>query len=81
VKTSQELAMVKQDHGIANANEGKVELKHRTKVCVELIKSWFHSQRLVVADAFFSSVHTAETLMNIGLRFIGDVKTATKRSP
>jgi hypothetical protein len=48
---------------------------------IALVKPWHHSQRLVCADSFFASVHTAETCWNIGLRLIGVIKTATRRYP
>jgi hypothetical protein len=57
------------------------ETAHGTKVCVDLVKPWSHSQRLVRGDSYFASVHTAEMLMLIGLWFIGVLKTAREDSP
>lgn len=51
-------------------------------VCVlRLLKPWFHSNRHVCADSYFSSVPTAEKLWEVGLRFSGRVKAATRLYP
>ena len=42
---------------------------------------WANSQRGVCADSYFASVSSAEEMMRLGLRFIGVVKTATKKFP
>jgi hypothetical protein len=83
VKTNKELQAQERLQSTApiTEDEEQQELQHGTKCLVALVKPWHHSQRLVCADSFFASVHTAETLLNIGLRFIGVVKTATKRFP
>ena len=54
---------------------------HSTKVIVSLILPWANFDCVVCADSYFASVGAAETLKKIGLRFIGVVKTATKRFP
>ena len=54
---------------------------HGTQVLLSLILPQANSDRVVCADSYFASVGAAETLKRIGLRFIGVVKTATKRFP
>ena len=54
---------------------------HGTKVLLELVDKWADTDRIVCADSYFASVPAAEALLRIGLRFIGVVKTATKRYP
>jgi hypothetical protein len=54
---------------------------HGTKVLLELVSPWAHSDRLICADSYFASVGAAETLKSLGLRFIGVVKTATRHFP
>ena len=74
VKTSTEEAA----DSIAEDDQGHL---HGTKVLLNLILPWANSDRVVCADSYFASVGAAETLKRIGLRFIGVVKTATKRFP
>jgi hypothetical protein len=45
------------------------------------VECWKGSGRVVVADSAFSSVATATALLNLGLYFIGVVKTATRLLP
>ena len=52
-----------------------------TAVMKELIFPWKGSKCVVCGDSYFASVAAAEELLNIGLRFIGVVKTATKTFP
>lgn len=54
---------------------------HGTKVLKYLVESWAYSDRVVCADSYFASVGAAEEMKRLGLRFIGVVKTATKRFP
>ena len=54
---------------------------HGTKVLLELVDKWAHSDRVVCADSYFVYVAAAKALKSIGLRFIGVVKTATKEFP
>jgi Transposase IS4 len=56
-------------------------LLHGTGVLKHLIIPWVRSGRIVCADSYFASVGTAEELLRLGLRFIGVVKTATRRYP
>ena len=69
---------------IQDAVEDKVEetkLLHGTQVLKGLVLPWENSDRVVCADSYFASVGAAEELKRIGLRFIGVVKTATRRYP
>jgi Transposase IS4 len=54
---------------------------HGCKVLLELVRRWANTDRVVVADSYFASVQTALRLKEIGLRFIGTVKTAHKGFP
>ena len=65
----------------AHLEEAGEGLNHGTKVLKYLVTPWAHTDRIVCADSYFASVSTAEELQKIGLRFIGVVKTATKKFP
>jgi Transposase IS4 len=52
-----------------------------TKVLKELVMPWARAGRIVAADSGFNSVEGAEELYKAGLRYIGVVKTATRRYP
>ena len=56
-------------------------IPHGTHILKYLTLPWANSGRGVCADSYFASVTSAEELMKIGLRFIGVVKTATKKFP
>jgi hypothetical protein len=56
-------------------------LNHGTVTIKSLVEPWTGSDRIVCADSYFASVATALELKRLGLRFIGVVKTATKRFP
>ena len=45
------------------------------------MKLFSHSDAIVVADSYFASVSSAIRPKEIGFRFIGVVKTATKEYP
>jgi hypothetical protein len=51
-------------------------LNHGTKVLLQLVKPWYHSNRVIVADSYFASVECAEELLKRNLKFIGVVKTS-----
>ena len=61
--------------------DGPDALPHGTSVLKYLVLPWAQTNRGVCADSYFASVTTAQTLMGLGLRFIGVVKTATKKFP
>lgn len=54
---------------------------HETRVMKELVGPWEHSGRVVAADSYFPSVPCAIAMKEMGLRFIGVVKTATRDYP
>ena len=56
-------------------------MQHGTATVLRLVEPWFHTNRLVCADSFFASVATAQKLWEVGLRFTGVVKTATRHFP
>jgi hypothetical protein len=64
-----------------NIEQTEEQLLHGTKVLKHLVEPWFFSDRVVCADSYFASVPAAEELLRMKLRFIGVVKTATKRFP
>ena len=64
-----------------HANTADDGLLHGTRVLKALVAPWTNSNRIVCADLYFASVGCCEELKRIGLRFIGVVKTATKRFP
>ena len=66
----------------ANGNREEEDgMLHGTKVLLHLVSKWAHSDRMVCADSYFASVGAAQKLKEIGLKFIGVVKTATKKFP
>ena len=77
VKSSREEATLNEDNEI----EGNQNLNHGTKVLKSLVEPWIRSDRIVCADSYFASVNAVEELTNMGLRFIGVVKNATKKFP
>jgi Transposase IS4 len=62
-------------------HEGADGLLHGTKILKFLILPWQFSDRMVCADSYFASVGAAEELRRMRMRFIGVVKTATKKFP
>jgi Transposase IS4 len=78
VKTTKELDDLQRQQP---TDDEEQQLQHGTHICVELVKAYHHTQRLVCADLFFASMRTAETTYNMGLRFNGIVKSATRRFP
>lgn len=54
---------------------------HDAAVLRRLVKPWAGTSRTVCADSYFASVYTTEMLLKMGLKFIGVVKTATKKFP
>lgn len=66
----------------ANSDANEIQhMGHGTKVLVDLTEPWSGKVRIVCADIYFASVEAAETLLRKKLRFIGVIKTATKRFP
>lgn len=56
-------------------------LSHGAAVTRRLVYPWSGTNRIVCGDSYFASVHTAQVLYAMGLRFIGVVKTANTRFP
>ena len=54
---------------------------HGCNVLTELVDPWANTGRTVVADSYFASTQSAVRLWQLGFRFIGIVKTATKGYP
>ena len=57
------------------------EFTHGCNVLAELVRPWANTGRVVVADSYFASVQSALRLYQMGLRFIGVVKTSHKGFP
>ena len=57
------------------------EMLHGAKVLLGLVLPWINTHRLVCADSYFASVPSAILLHDNGLKFVGVVKTATKKFP
>ena len=71
VKTATEIKA----NSIHEDNNGTL---HGTKVMLELVSTWTHTDRVVCDDSYFALVGAALALLTLGLHFIGVVKTATK---
>jgi Transposase IS4 len=69
------------ESGDASHGQDLDGIAHSTAVFTELVGPWAMSNRVVYADSYFASVASAEELQRIGVRFIGVVKTATKKFP
>ena len=54
---------------------------HGTNVLKFLVEPWERTDRCVCVDSYFTSVNAVTVLRMMGLRFIGVVKTATKKFP
>ena len=54
---------------------------HGTNVLKFLVEPWVRKDRCVCADSYFTSVNAVTVMRMMGLRFIGVVKTATKKFP
>jgi Transposase IS4 len=65
----------------AGGNVDHNHMLHGTHVLTLLVSPWSGTSRIVSADSYFASVGAAEELFRMGLRFIGVVKTATRRFP
>ena len=53
---------------------------HGTNVLKFLVEPWVRTDRCICADSYFASVNAVTVMRTMGLRFIGVVKTATKKS-
>jgi Transposase IS4 len=74
VKTAEEEAS---NHG----EDHQDHLPHRAQVLRWLVSPWANLDRIVCIDSYFASVAATLELKKIGLRYIGVVKTATRRFP
>lgn len=75
------LKLVKSEEEAEGIAEGDAELAHGTRIAKFLVEPWAGSDQIVCADLYFASVATANALKTMGLRFIGVVKTATRKFP
>ena len=67
-----------EDH---NVQEDESSIPHGAKILRELVQPWVNTERIVCADSYFASVKAARLMLQLGFRFIGVVKTATKQFP
>ena len=58
-----------------------VEYGHTTACTLRLCEEWFGTGRVIYGDSWFASVKTAKALLERGLYFMGDIKTAHKFFP
>jgi hypothetical protein len=78
------LKLVKSKPAREEGDEGSSSNNHLllgTRILKELLAPWAWTNQIVCADSYFASVGAALELRQIGLGFIGVVKTATKRFP
>jgi hypothetical protein len=61
--------------------EAQNGLPHGGQVLMSLVMPWALSGRVICGDSFFASVSAAMALKHIGLRFIGVVKTSSRKFP
>ena len=54
---------------------------HGTNVLKFLVEPWVRTDHCVCADSYFASTNAVTVMRMMGLRFIGVVKTATKKFP
>ena len=73
VKTAEE-----ENASVVTEDDGN---NHGTNVLKFLVEAWVRTDRCVCADSYFASVNAVTVLRMMGLRFIGVVKTATKKFP
>jgi Transposase IS4 len=71
----------KEEEDVTDDERVEDGLNHGTEVLMTLVRPWYGSKQLVVADSFFSSVQTAMKLKAKDLYYIGVVKTATNEFP
>ena len=78
IMLSIEVVMAKEDYKGKLFQSG---CSHSVAMTRRLTNNWANSNRIVIADSYFSSAATAEALADAGLRLIGCVKNATKGYP
>lgn len=76
-----QLLLVKTKREQENTLVHEVNDNHGTAVLKKLVQGWAFSDRIVCADSYFASVNCCLALKNMGLKFVGVVKTATKKFP
>ena len=64
-----------------STGEDEAGMLHGTKVLRQLVTPYLYSNRVVCADSYFASVGCLQELAAKGMKFIGVVKTATKKFP
>ena len=79
-----QLNLVKTANKMANkvANrDGNNNTLHGTQVLTNLVSPWYNTNCVVCADLDFASVGCALEMTRNSLRFIGVIKTATRKYP
>lgn len=76
-----QLLVVKTKREQENSLHVEANENHGTAVLKKLVSAWAFSERIVCADSYFASVNCCEALREMGLKFVGVVKTATKKFP
>ena len=67
------------DYLDTETDDKSTSLLHGVKVLKESISPWSGSSCFVYGDSYFTSVQVAEVLYQESLKFIGVVKTATRK--
>ena len=63
-----------------DVNYGNItNVPHGARVMLKLLSPYMNTQRIVCANSYFASVTAAELLHMNGLKFIGVIKTATRK--
>ena len=76
-----QLRIVKSASNEEDQEDYEDSIPHGTQVLKEILLSWSNTDRVFRLDSHFSSVPAAEELCKHGLRFIGVIKTATRKFP
>jgi heat shock protein HspQ len=76
-----QLLIVKTKKEQANQMTLEANENHGTAILKKLVNAWSFSERVVCADSYFASFNAVEHLRRIGLKFVGVVKTATRKFP
>ena len=70
------------EHEPDGEQDGATRMLYGTQVLLYLLLPWYNTESVVCADSNVASLGAAqEQLIRNGLRFIGVVKTATRRFP
>ena len=69
------------EHERDGEQDGATRMLYGTQVLLYLLLPWYNTESVVCADSNVASLGAAQELIRNELRFIGVVKTATRRFP